>query len=213
MQIQLKREVYLTVEIHLVISLWSWIEQEVTKGAYVHDCGLMLTNDCNCGLLKCKQWYKRTIHVRTTSCLICVSHPGTSTAYALRRYKANNWERRNAPLHYPIWSREADVSVDQQTLWYTRSIIATYVCNIYFASFEILPLFRESRNLIFILRVKKFDHIDETYRFYTDILKEKDTNFSDDWNVSYFVKGLFIKLLSTIIHLYYKTFFHNYPSY
>lgn len=158
LQIQLKREVYLTVEIHLVISLWSWIEQEVTKGTYVHDCGLMLTNDCNCGLLKCKQWYKRTIHVRTTSCLICVSHPGTSTAYALRRYKANNWERRNAPLHYPIWSREADVSVDQQTLWYTRSQLLPRTCAIfisrvskfylYFASLEIWFLFCELRNLI-----------------------------------------------------------------
>lgn len=194
LQIQLKREVYLTVEIHLVISLWSWIEQEVTKGAHVHDCGLMLTNDCNCGLLKCKQWYKRTIHVRTTSCLICVSHPGTSTAYAIRRYKANNWERRNAPLHYPIWSREADVSVDQQTLWYTRSQLLPRTC------------------AIFISRVSKFDFYfasyeiwshrrDVYYRFYTDILKEKDTNFSDDWNVSYFVKVLFIKLFSTIIHL------------
>lgn len=102
----------------------------------------MLTkHDYNCGLLKYKRRCKRTIHVRTTSCLICVSHPGTSTAYVLRRYKANNWERRNAPLHYRIWSCEANVSVDRCDIS-EHTIIAT--CAIFISrisKFELISLF------------------------------------------------------------------------
>lgn len=159
----------------------------------------MLTNDCNCGLLKCKQRYKRTIYVRTASCLICISHPGTSTAYALRRYKANNWERRNAPLHYRIWSRETNVSVDQQTPRF-RARLSSRTCAIFISrvsKFEFYLAskidFCEPRNLVTSTLTRCASILNEYFK------GSRYQYFSYLKFLFYFVKILF-RVFSTITH-------------
>lgn len=105
-------------EIHLTISPFDHeIEREVTKGARVHDCSLMLTNDCNCRSLEASSVHTRGNACVQHCCLICfVSHPGTSTAYVPRRCRANTAGNVWTPLHYPIWSCQVAVSVN----WWTR---------------------------------------------------------------------------------------------